>query len=157
MEEDEVDSGLLGSTAQDQYTGFRYGWFANSDITHATGGAPAELPNGYAMTAMLSTYNSALENDGVPSRTRNIWDRKVGRSNHLGTHAVANNGDGQIGATTFADIQDGIFTAPSGHSLEVLGGLLALNITHSSPNTPQGIDDDFEVYIDVGISGWSSW
>jgi len=157
MEEDEVDSGLLGSTPQDQYTGFRFGWSSNTNITHATGGAPAELATGYALAQMLSVYNSALDGDGVPTRTRAIWDRKVGRSSHIGTHAVANNGDGQIGSSTFADIKDGIFTAPSGHCLEVLGGLMVLNITHSSPNTPQIFDDDFEVYLDIGVSGWSSW
>jgi len=157
MEEDETHTGLLGSTPQDIYTGFRFGFLTDTDITHPTAGAPAELANGYSLVDMLASYNGAMENDGLPTRTRNIWDRKVGRSNHMGTHAVCNNGDGQIGSTTFTDIQDGVWTAPSGHCLEVLGGLLVLNITQSSLNTPQLIDDDFEVYLEVGISGWSSW
>jgi len=161
MEEDEVDHGLMSGTPDDEYKGFRYGWFTNAEVSHATGGAPAELPNGYALTAMLNVYNSAMENDGQPTRGRNLWDRKVGRSSHLGTHAQCVNGefDGAFDSIYTANIQDGEWHAPDGHAIEVLGGLLRLNITHSSTNSllAQAIADDFQVYIDVGVSGWSSW
>lgn len=161
MEEDEVDHGLMMGTTDDEYKGFRFGFAANSDVTHATGGAPAELTNGYCLAQMLQVYNSALDNDGNPTRGRNIWDRKVGRSSHLGTHANCINGefDGVANQFYTASIQDGVWIAPDGHAIEVLGGLLKLNITHSSTNQPtvQLIQDDFQVYLDIGVSGWSSW
>jgi len=103
---------------------------------------------------MLAYYNAALDNDGIPTKGGSIWDRKVGRSSHMGTHAIANN-DTDDGLN--AEINDGVWIAPSGHCIEVVGGLLVLNITHSSPNTPQVYDDDFRVYLDIGVSGWSSW
>lgn len=154
MEEDETDQGLMQGTPSDEYRGFRFGWYNASDVSTATAGAPPELANGYAITTMISEYNGAMDNDGNPTKTGAIWDRKVGRSSHLGTHAVANNNtdDNQN-----AMIQDGVWIAPSGHCIEVVGGLLVLNITHSSPDTAQIVDDDFQVYVDVGVSGWSSW
>lgn len=157
FEADDVNTGLLQGRSQDVYTGFRFGWTDNSDISFSTAGAPSELPNGYALTKMLSEYNEALDNDGVPTKSFALWDRKVGRSSHLGFHANCDNGDGQIGESSRVFIQDGEWIAPSMHNIEVLGGLLIANITHSSPDTPQLVDDDFEVYIDVGISGWSTW
>lgn len=155
MEEDETDSGLMQSAGgEDAYRGFRFGWLDRTDVSHSTAGAPPELAQGYALVPMVSVYNDALDNDGFPTKDGAIWDRKVGRSSHLGTHAVVNNNtdDGDN-----ASIVDGEWVSPSGHCIEVVGGLLVLNITHSSPDTAQLVDDDFEVYCDVGVSGWSSW
>lgn len=157
MEEDDTDIGLMQGTDMDAYKGFRFGWDMASDINFSTPGAPSDhLPDGYALAPMVAYYNDALDNDGAPTKSGAIWDRKVGRSSHLGTHAVCSNGEG--GTTTFiADIEDGVWIAPAGHCIEVLGGLLVLNITHTSADTPQSFDDDFRVYLDIGVSGWSSW
>ena len=156
MEEDETDSGLMQSaSSEDAYRGFRFGWLSDTDVSHTTAGAPPELADGYSLVPMISVYNNALDNDGFPTKDGAIWDRKVGRSSHLGTHAVCINGEEAEGST--AHIEDGEWTAPSGHCIEVVGGLLVLNITHSSVDTPQLVDDDFEVHLDVGVSGWSSW
>ena len=56
-----------------------------------------------------------------------------------------------------ANIRDFQWTAPDGHAIEVMGGLLIINVTHSSVDNVQNIDDDFDLHIDVGVSGWSSW
>jgi len=161
MEADETTSGLFANTSENSYRGFRFGWDNDTDVSHPTAGAPPELAAGYCLPAMLSVYNNGMK-DGTPDQTGAIWDRRVGRSSHLGTHAVCNNGE-YIDSTGLnedintAFIQDGVWTAPSGHNIVVLGGLLTLNVTHSSVDTIQLTDDDFEVYIDVGISGWSTW
>ena len=163
LEEDEVDIGLMQGKVDDEYKGFRFGWNHSNTIKHATPGAPAELPNGYALTQMLSVYNDALDNDGAPTRGRSLWDRKVGRSSHLGWSAVCENGffqdvPGPVNENyDTAFIRDGEWTAPHGHAIEVLGGLLVLNITHSSVDNVQNIDDNFHLQIDIGVSGWSSW
>ena len=158
MEEDETDSGLMqGASGEDAYRGFRFGWLQDTDVSHPTAGAPPELADGYSLVGMISVYNNALDNDGSPTKTGAIWDRKVGRSSHLGTHAVCINGEFPEGEGSTAMIQDGEWISPAGHCIEVVGGLLILNITHSSVDTQQLVDDDFEVYLDVGVSGWSSW
>lgn len=153
LEEDDADSEGLFVSTEDRYKGFRFGWTMASDVSDATGGAPAALPDGYAIAPMVSTYNTGLHN-GTPTQTNAIWDRKVGRSNHMGWALSVSNEDTD-GKNAF--IQDYEWVAPSGHNLEVLGGLLCLNITHSSTDTSNVIDDDFNFHITVGVSGWSSW
>lgn len=163
LEEDDVDHGLMQGKSDDEYKSFRFGWTNSNQVRSATAGAPAELPSGYELVNMLTVYNDAMDNDGVPTKGRNLWDRKVGRSSHLGWSAVCENGffqdvTGPINEDyDTANIRDGEWTAPSGHAIEVLGGLMKINFTHSSVDNVQTIDDDFHVHIDIGVSGWSSW
>lgn len=162
LEEDDADDEGLFVSTEDRYKGFRFGFSSATDVTHATRGAPDPLQEGYNIVEMLSTYNSGLHN-GVPAQTNAIYDRKVGRTSHLGWSAVCENGffqdvPGPVNENyDTAFIQDGEWTAPNGHAIEVLGGLLAINFTHSSVDNVQNVDDDFHVFIDIGVSGWSSW
>ena len=153
LEEDDADAEGLFVSSEDRYKGFRFGWYQGQDVSHPTLGAPSELPGGYNMTQMIAAYNNGLHN-GVPQQTNAIWDRKVGRSSKLGWSVSVSNEDTD-GKNAF--IQDYEWTAPSGHNIEVCGGLLILNIEHSSTDTTNSIDDDFDFRIDIGVSGWSSW
>ena len=162
LEEDDSDSEGIFVSSEDRYKGFRFGFIRDADVVYPTQGAPTALVNGYNIVEMISQYNDGLHN-GVPSQTNAIWDRKVGRSSHLGWSAVCENGYFEDGTLLdnrnfdTANIRDGEWTAPNGHAIEVMGGLLAINVTHSSVDTIQNIDDDFHIYVDIGISGWSSW
>lgn len=162
LEEDDADSeGLFVATA-DRYKGFRYGFLHDTDVNHPTGGSPTALTNGYNIVEMLSTYNSGLKNEGIPTQDNAIWDRLVGRSSKMGWHAMAQSREFIDQATDndpvdAARIQDYEWTAPAGHNIEVMGGLLVINVEHSNTDTVQSFDDDFDFQIDVGISGWSSW
>ena len=154
LEEDDADNEGLFVSTEDRYKGFRFGFVDDGDINHATQGAPATLPNGYNIVDMVSIYNTGLRNGGVPSQTNPVWDRLVGRSSHLGWTAMAQSRENSVDA---ARIQDGEWTAPAGHNIEVMGGLLIINVQHSNTDTDQFIDDDFDFQVDIGISGWSSW
>lgn len=162
LEEDDADDEGLFVATQDRYKGFRYGWTNQTDISYATAGAPSALPNGYALVDMVSIYNGGL-NDGVPPQNNAIFDRKVGRSSKLGWSAMAQSREfiDQAGIENdpvdAARIQDYEWTAPAGHNIEVMGGLLIINVEHSNTDTVQNFDDDFDFQIDIGISGWSSW
>lgn len=163
LEEDDADGEGLFVSAEDRYKGFRFGFIRATDVQYATGGAPAQLPNGYALVDMLSTYNAGLTNGGVPTQTNPIWDRKVGRSSHLSWSLTVNNGEfiDQLGIendpVNTAFIQDATWTAPSGHCIEIIGGLMVINVTHSNTDTVQTVDDDFEFEVNIGVSGWSTW
>lgn len=154
--------GIFVSTG-DRYKGFRFGWTNATDISYPTLGAPAALTNGYNLVEMLRTYNDGLMNDGVPTQNNPIWDRKVGRSSHLSWSLTTNNGmiEDTIGPVNQpidnALIQDAVWTAPSGHCIEIIGGLLVINVTHSLTDTVQSFDDDFEFEVNIGVSGWSTW
>lgn len=163
IEEHDSDQEGIFVSSEDRYKGFRYGWtHSEEQVQHVTMGAPGELPNGYNLVDMLTTYNAGL-NQGTPSQSNAIWDRKVGRSSHLGWSAVCENGEFRDGPLLdndnfdTANIRDFQWTAPHGHAIEVMGGLLIINVTHSSVDNIQNIDDDFDLHIDVGVSGWSSW
>ena len=163
IEEHDADQEGIFVSSEDRYKGFRFGWtHSEEQVEHVTMGAPGELPNGYNLVDMLTTYNAGL-NQGTPPQSNAIWDRKVGRSSHLGWSAVCENGyfmdvPGPVNDNyDTANIRDFTWTAPHGHAIEVMGGLLIINITHSSVDNVQNIDDDFDLHIDVGVSGWSSW
>lgn len=163
LEEDDTDSEGIFIRNEDRYRGFRYGWLAASDVTWPTAGAPATaLPDGYALATMLAFYNQGLKNEGTPTATNAIWDRNVGRSSRMGWAASCTNGEFIDGVAendpvNVASIHDYEWTAPAGHNLEVMGGLLVLTVTHSNTDTVQNFDDDFDFQIDIGVSGWSSW
>lgn len=163
LEEEDADAEGLFVSSEDRYKGFRFGFIRATDVAYATGGAPAQLSNGYALVDMLSTYNSGLTNGGVPTQTNPIWDRKVGRSSHLSWSLTVNNGEfiDQLGIendpVNTAFIQDATWTAPSGHCIEVIGGLMVINVTHSNTDTVQTVDDDFQFEVNIGVSGWSTW
>jgi len=154
-------SALYSGADSDEYKGIRFGWLAESDVSHATISGSSSNP--FAIVDMFEEYNDGLENDGLPTKNRALWDRKLGRSTHLGWTANCTNGEfiDQLGPENdpinTAFIQDGVWTAPSDHCIEVVGGLLILNIQHSSIDTVQAIDDDFYVKVDIGISGWSAF
>lgn len=154
LEATDADPEGLFVTTTDHYKGFRFGWVRASDVSHPTQGAPAALVDGYAIAPMLSIYNGGLKGNGVPTQDNAVWDRMVGRSSKLQftTHVSQ-----QDNIASGAVIEDGVWHAPSGHNIEVMGGLLALNFEYSSTDTTNTIDDNFEVVVDIGVSGWSSW
>lgn len=163
LEEDDTDGEGLFIRNEDRYRGLRFGWLASTDISFATQGAPAgPLPTGYALAPMLAYYNQGLKNEGIPTAANAIWDRNVGRSSRMGWSASVTNGEFIDQLTdndpvNVASIKDYEWVAPSGHNIEVMGGLLVLSVTHSNTDTVQSIDDDFDFQIDIGVSGWSSW
>lgn len=154
-------SALYANADSDEYKGIRFGWAAESDVAHATASGSATNP--FALIDMFDEYNDGLENDGLPTKNRALWDRKLGRSNHLGWSASCTNGEFVAGLVLsnenydVAGIRDFMWTAPSGHCIEVLGGLLIINIRHSSVDTTQLVDDDFDLQVDIGVSGWSAF
>lgn len=163
LEEDDVDDEALFVSTADRYKGFRFGWTAGDDVSHPTTGAPfGTLPTGYALAPMISIYNTGLKNGGSPTQENPIWDRLVGRSSKMGWHAQCTNGEFIVQATdddpvNVASIQDYEWVAPAGHNIEVMGGLLIINVEHSNTDTVQSFDDDFDFQVDIGVSGWSSW
>jgi hypothetical protein len=162
LEEDDADAEGLFVSTEDRYKGFRFGFSSDSQISYPTGGAPTALTGGYNIVQMLQLYNAGLKNDGVPSASNPVWDRMVGRSSKMGWTANCTNGEfidglAENDPVNVARIEDGVWIAPSMHNIEVMGGLLVLNVEYSNTDTVQNVDDDFNFQIDIGISGWSSW
>lgn len=162
LEEDDADAEGLFVSTQDRYKGFRFGFNNQTEVSNYTEGAPSALTNGYNLVQMLGVYNLGLKNGGAPTQTNAIWDRLVGRTSKMAWHANCTNGEFIDQLTdddpvNVARIEDGVWIAPAMHNIEVLGGLLVLNVEYSNTNTVQTFDDDFNLQIDVGVSGWSSW
>lgn len=144
------------------YKGFRYGWYADTNVRYPTQGAPAALPNGYAMLDMLSHYEGSITdtNGNGPEYDNALWDRRVGRATRLNWSAdILNTADVDFAVENIYSprVNDFVWTAPAGHNIVVMGGLMELQVTHCSTNAPGTVDDDYYVYVDIGISGWQPW
>lgn len=144
------------------YKGFRFGWLSDADISFATAGAPAALTNGYNMIQMLSHYEGSITdtNGTGPEYDNALWDRRVGRASRLHWSAdIINTQDVDYALENIyaPTVNDFVWTAPAGHNIVVMGGLIEFNVTHSSTDAPGTVDDDYQVMIDIGISGWQAW
>lgn len=152
------------------YKGFRVGMTTQVDVSHPTiagAGLVGALPDGYNLVDCLAFYEKSLTdtNGNGVEYDNALYDRRVGRTTHLDWSTdIMNNmidTDGVNSHTSFQQINDFQWTAPSGTALSVLNGLLILNFEHCS--TDEWVvgtnldDDDFEIDVTIGIEGWTPW
>ena len=147
------DSFLL-STERD-YKGMRFNWDNDGQVTFATAEGFDNLQGGeWDMQELFTVYGGMQD---LSSQFQNaLWSDRCGSMNNFAfdmsyVNHVAN------GDTDGFDPESRPFTLPNA-GLEVLGGLMMLDITHSSTDSPLNvIDDDYEVRVTVGIDGWSDF
>lgn len=148
MESDEIDSDSFLLSDEKDYSAVRFGWSANDDVwyqTNYSGGTQwtlMQVRNVYnAMTA--PDENNALFVGRFPNRQRLGWNTQVAS----GAYA-----DGMGGDNGETSLGGGYDHNQTGLYHEVLAGLMACFITHSSISDPQGtIEDEYEWYIGVDL------
>lgn len=161
-EKQAVDGTGMFISDEKWYKGFRFGWTNQNQINYPSSGAPAQLPNGYELVQMLNHYENSITdtNGGGVEYGNALYDRRVGRASRLHWSADITNTedvDNAIENIYAPRVNDFIWTAPSGHNIVVMGGLMEFNVTHSSTDAPGTVDDDYEITIDIGVSGWQPW
>ncbi|MEK9918979.1 MAG: hypothetical protein VW496_06265 [Pelagibacteraceae bacterium] len=161
-EKQEVDGTGMFISNEKWYKGFRFGWTGSGEINYPSANPPALLPNGYNMIDMLSHYENSISdtNGGGIDYGNAIYDRRVGRASRLHWSAdIMNVEDVDVAVENIyaPKVNDFVWTAPAGHNIVVMGGLMEFNVTHSSTDAPGAVDDDYEVVIDLGVSGWQPW
>lgn len=149
----DADSFVL-STEKD-YSGLRFNWDADGQVKYATSEGFGELAGTeWDMAELFQVYGNM---QGDSSQYQNaLWNQgRGGYPNQIGFSTSYTNQTNQGLDETF-DPKSQVFTFDK--PVEVLGGLLMLDITHSSTGVPfQTIDDDYEIVVTLGVKGWSDF
>lgn len=146
------DSFLLSS--QRDYKGMRFNWDADGQVKHATAEAFSGLSgNEWDLSELFGVYGEmqarSFEYDNA------LWNTRSGAPNTQGFETSYTNYTRLTGANNFdPESRAYEFDKP----ISVLGGLLAINFTHSSVGSSLNtVDDDYLVQVTVGVKGWSDF
>jgi len=145
------DSFLLAT--ESDYLGMRFNWNDDDQIEHPTSEAFALLSGTqWDLTELFDTYGQIL---GHTVKSNPLWERRTGGADKIGfTLNYWNNTNGGVDQTHQPQSTPWRFD----RAVEVLGGLMAFNFTHSSTDSPINvIDDDYKVMVTIGVSGWSDF
>ena len=109
---------------------------------------------------MLKIWNDANAHgsgdENGASINNALWDsRSMTRYSSMPfSMSMANNQDGVSQAT----VNDFVWQAQEGKCIEVLGGLLLLQFTHSSTTASlDAIKDEYHIQVGVEVEGWTEW
>ena len=167
------DSWLIESDQQD-YKGFRFGWRTELDVAHPTAEAfsPGSAAEGGTPSWMLYDDDGALGmmdlwrvyKDHNPEQGNALWLHREGTASEFQWAAGWGDGGGDssllpstnsmVQPTTPGDFR---ITAGADNHIEVLGGLMAIDFTHSSMLSTVFINNEYHVYVDVEVEGWEAF
>lgn len=152
-EDFQVDADSFFLSTEQDYSGLRFNWDGDGQVIYATAeglGGTGLSASEWNLADLFSVYNNNLTQ---PTQTNAMWatDGRTGYPNNFGwTVSYMNNVGGST--TSHHPISTPFVLERAG--LEVLAGLMHFEITHSSTDAPTAVDDDYQVYITLGISGW---
>lgn len=161
------------------YRGLRFGWNQDSSvqIEEATTDDSGSMMGGINLNLveMFDRYNDAT--GGTPSgegydtsgKGQALWEKRASTTANL-IHFETSYTN-RIESEGFASLippEDDFFmhdpkttpwvwTAPSGHHLDVLGGILKVQLTHGNVDAPGIQEDDYEMIVTIGVTGWDEF
>lgn len=160
LESIEVDNDSWLLSTDTDYSGMRFNWDADDQVVYATiegftGLAGAQWDLG----ELFSVYGGML---GTGGQTNSMWaaNYRCGYQEQFGFSMDYSNygvDDSPIPDSTRYLPRSTPYENHFPNALEVLGGLMMFDITHSSTDAPEVIDDDYQVQITIGIEGWSDF
>ena len=161
----DTDSDVFGLGGAD-YNGFRFGWRTEIDGFHLTresfsntgiaveGGDPSwTLWSDDGALGILDNYNDYKGLVPSAGQDRALWATRVGRPTTM-KWAVAWNSDATGGALSQPDFE---WRAPAGNHIDVLGGMVLLDVLFSSTDPPGSVDDDYHVFVQFEVEGWEAF
>lgn len=153
MTQVDVDSFLLATDSA--YSGIRYNWDDDAQVRWPTGETFAGLVGTqFDLEELFTIYGDMMDPAG-PDQTNALWTARTGVKNTIGF---------DLGYWNYIRDVESLY-APQGQvweqhfaePIEVLAGLLCFNFTHSSTDAPTVVDDDYQVRVTVGVSGWEGF
>lgn len=175
------DSGQSGShmlpfqtgSAEKPYRGLRFGFHApGSQVTDPDSNELTSIMNGanYYMTETFDHYNIAQagtpSGEGRPSSGdgRALWETRTahettGRDSVYWVTSMKNRLVTTGGQPDTSDSYSEPWCMDLGgdRHIDVLGGLLHLDLTHSNIDTYGIAEDEFHIQVTVGVDGWSEF
>jgi len=153
-ESTEIDDDSFLLSTQRDYKGMRFNWDADGQVKHATNESFTGLTGSeWDMKELFEVYGDmearSFEYDNA------LWLTRTGLPSTQGWEASYTNYTRLTTANNF-DPESREYTCES--PISVLGGLLAINFTHSSVGTTLNtVDDDYLVQVTIGVKGWSDF
>ena len=161
----DTDSDLFGTATRD-YTGFRFGWRTESDVIYATregfdegdeveGGTPSWcLFEDDGALGILDNYNSWKGLTPHQDQNRALWTRRVGHpANMKWAVSWVSHGEAGVGVAPQADYR---WQSDKNH-IDVVGGILLVDVQYSSTDSSSVVDDDYTVHVTVEVEGWEAF
>ena len=159
-------------TDDKDYKGLRFNWSEDDQIQGANLDNSSMSGNEFAMTKIFSAYDSMI--GGTPSANgydtgdtqgAALWESRTAHNVTNGiqwvtslSNRVTNSAAGIIDyGTDKPESMPFVWSAPSGQSIDVLGGLLRVELTHGNTDTFGTAEDEFELLVTVGVSGWDEF
>lgn len=151
---DEIDADSYFLSTQKDYVGMRFTWDADNQVGYPTSETLVATSTGHfggtqwQLEDLFQIYDIA---EGPPTQDNALWNGRTGYPNQFGW-SISRNNQEESGFGVH-DFVLNLGNAP----LEVLSGLMVLDFETSSTDTSQVTDDDYQVLITVGVTGWSDF
>lgn len=145
------------------YSGLRFNWDSDGQTYLATAESFSALSGQqWDLNELFDIYNSSQSQPG--DWTNALWGAgRTGQPNNLGySVSITNKTQTETldpGTQDSYDPKVVAYEFQPNKPIEVLGGLLNLSVTHSSVDDGDvtSIDDDYEMFITIGVEGWSDF
>lgn len=167
-EHDEIDGDSIFLSSDRDYSGFRFNWSADGDISYPTVGAgvgnfvATTGKQEWSLADILDLYEDALAQPG--DKSNSLWTARTGGPSIMRWAAQWNNAqheDSTLGSTSLIEqplVGDFVYQAAADRHIDVLGGLMVIEF-QSSNTLPNGdaSPDDYDIQVELQIEGWSTW
>lgn len=150
------------------YKGMRFNWDSDNQVQYATGESFSALAGSeWDLAELFNAYESSRPVNET-THTNALWDSgRCGYPEQMGVAFSMTNMISTERAIFGTEASFDIYDPKSSpyeinlgnNPIEVLGGLLNLEITHSSVDDGSltTIDDEYQLQITVGVTGWSDF
>lgn len=157
----EIDADSFLLTTESDYTGMRFDWDSGSfagHTRHATSETFSALSGSFwDLDELFELYGSMIEEVGGNKANYLWYEGRCGGTDALGWSASYRNSSDD--SESMYDPESSPFSMTFPTPIEVLSGMLTIDVIDSSTDTPFGFgsDDDYLVEVTVGIEGWSDF
>lgn len=154
-ESGEIDGDSFLLSLDRDYKGMRFNWDGDGQVHHATQEDFASLAGTYwDLNELMQVYGTMQQQGNEYSNA--LWDTRTGVHNSFGFSVSYSNDLANTPEPAIHDPKSLPFEL--NHPISVLGGLIMLDFTHSSTDSPINVvDDDYLVQVTVGVKGWSDF
>ena len=153
-ESTQVDEDSFLISTEKDYKGIRFNWDADNQVHVPTQEGFFGLQGAqWDLAELFDVYGDMQDNPLIYQNA--LWNNRCGNLNSQGFECSYLNYTSLAAENHFMPTSHAF---ESNHPISVLGGLLAIDFTHSSVDSSLNInDDDYLVQVTVGVRGWSDF
>lgn len=161
----ETSPDAIWETADKNYKGLRFGWDSDTQVEDPStdGFSSAFTSNTLNLAQALGYYNLAiggtpvLEGYDTEGRGQALWDARAPTyTSKMPFDCSYSNPD--AGNAERAEARPFSWSARyPAQEITALGGLLAINLTHGNTDAAGYTEDEYEMIVSMGITGWSEF